>query len=161
MKLKPGMSALVTGGGSGIGEALCIALARKGLFVTIVDFSEENGRQVASLVQKEGNQFHGDSKVPSAIFIKCDVTDADALAAAFGKHVHMYGGLDVCINCAGFISKSLVYDDTSNGINTWRRSINVNLVAVVDGTRIAVSLPLTIGVLFRQVNLFSNSNYLQ
>jgi NAD(P)-dependent dehydrogenase (short-subunit alcohol dehydrogenase family) len=89
------------------------------------------------------------------------ISCVDALAAAFEKHVHMYGGLDVCINCAGFISKSLVYDDTSNGINTWRRSINVNLVAVVDGTRIAVSLPLTIGVLLRQVNLFSNSNYLQ
>ncbi|XP_047048063.1 prostaglandin reductase-3-like [Lolium rigidum] len=140
MKLKPGMSALVTGGGSGIGKGLCIALAHKGLFVTIVDFSEENGRQVASLVQKEASQFHGDSKVPSAISIKCDVTDADALAAAFEKHVHMYGGLDVCINCAGFISKSLVYDDTSNGINTWRRSINVNLVAVVDGTRIATQI---------------------
>jgi NAD(P)-dependent dehydrogenase (short-subunit alcohol dehydrogenase family) len=73
----------------------------------------------------------------------------------------MYGGLDVCINCAGFISKSLVYDDTSDGTNTWRRSVNVNLVAVVDGTRIAVSHPLTIAVLFRQVNSFSNSNYLQ
>jgi hypothetical protein len=43
--------------------------------VTIVDFSEENGGQVASLVLKEGNPFHGDSEVPSATFIKCDVTD--------------------------------------------------------------------------------------
>jgi NAD(P)-dependent dehydrogenase (short-subunit alcohol dehydrogenase family) len=59
-----------------LGKGLCIALAQKGLFVTIVDFSEENGGQVASLVQKEATQFHGDSKVPSAISIKCDVTDA-------------------------------------------------------------------------------------
>lgn len=44
--------------------------------MTIVDFSEETGGQVASLVQKEGKQFRGDSKVPSAMFIKCDVTDA-------------------------------------------------------------------------------------
>lgn len=44
--------------------------------MTVVDFSEEHGEQVASLVQKRRNQFHGDSKVPSAIFVKCDVTDA-------------------------------------------------------------------------------------
>ena len=68
----------------------------------------------------------------------------DALPAAFGKHVNLYGGLDVCINCAGFVNKSLVYDDTSNGTKTWRRAVNVNLVAVIDGTRIAVSPLLTI-----------------
>ncbi|KAL5201257.1 hypothetical protein ABZP36_035611 [Zizania latifolia] len=80
MELKPGMSALVTGGASGIaslrfisdlslelgglagmlgrcvsqsehgGKALCIAFAQKCLFMIIVDFSEDNGREVASLV---------------------------------------------------------------------------------------------------------------
>ncbi|KAF3944694.1 hypothetical protein CMV_028857 [Castanea mollissima] len=58
MELKPGLSALVTGGASGIGKALCLALAKKGIFVTIVDFSEESGRQVASLVEK------GECQVP-------------------------------------------------------------------------------------------------
>lgn len=140
MKLNPGMSALVTGGGSGIGKGLCIALSQKGLFVTIVDFSEDNGGEVASLVLKESKQFHGDSRVPSALFIKCDVTNADDLAAAFRKHVHTYGGLDVCINCAGFVNKSLFSDDTSNGTSTWRRAVNVNLVAVIDCTRIATQI---------------------
>ncbi|KAL6656142.1 hypothetical protein ACP70R_006968 [Stipagrostis hirtigluma subsp. patula] len=140
MELKPGMSALVTGGASGIGKALCIALARKGVFVTVVDFSEENGREVASLLQKEGQQFQGDAGAPSAIFIKCDVTNGDALAIAFGKHVDTFGGLDICINCAGFVNKSLVYDDTSDGTTTWRRAVNVNLVAVIDGTRIATQV---------------------
>ncbi|GJN33785.1 hypothetical protein PR202_gb22408 [Eleusine coracana subsp. coracana] len=166
MELKPGMSALVTGGASGIGKrlpqsspfssplrrasisrtarcvlmpwkALCIAFAKKGLFVTIVDFSEENGREVTSLVQEESNKFHGDLRVPSAIFVKCDVTHADDLASSFEKHVRMYGGLDICINCAGISNKTLVYDDTSDGTKTWRHAVNVNLVAVIDGTRIA------------------------
>jgi hypothetical protein len=44
--------------------------------VTIVDFSEKNGRETASLVQKESNKFHGDLRVLSAIFVKCDVTNA-------------------------------------------------------------------------------------
>jgi NADPH:quinone reductase-like Zn-dependent oxidoreductase len=137
MELKPGMSALVTGGASGIGKALCLAFAQKGLFVTVVDFSEENGREVASLVQKEHKKFHGDLGVPPAIFIKCDVSNSDDLAAAFEKHVLTYGGLDICINCAGIANLTLVYDDISDGIRTWRHAINVNLVAVIDGTRIA------------------------
>ncbi|KAL6656141.1 hypothetical protein ACP70R_006967 [Stipagrostis hirtigluma subsp. patula] len=137
MELKPGMSALVTGGASGIGKALCIAFAQKGLFVTVVDFSEENGREVASLVQKENKKFHGDLRVPSAISVKCDVTNADDLAASFDKHVRTFGGLDICINCAGIANKTLVYNDTSDGTRTWRHAVNVNLVAVIDGTRIA------------------------
>jgi hypothetical protein len=44
--------------------------------VTVVDFSEENGREVASLVQKEHKKFHGDLGVPPAIFIKCDVSNS-------------------------------------------------------------------------------------
>ena len=57
------------------GKALCIALARKGVFVTIVDFSEENGTEVASIVQKENKHIHAYARGPSAIFIKCDVTN--------------------------------------------------------------------------------------
>jgi NAD(P)-dependent dehydrogenase (short-subunit alcohol dehydrogenase family) len=54
--------------------------------------------------------------------------------------VDTFGGLDICINCAGFVNKSLVYEDKSDGISTWRHAVNVNLVAVIDGTRIAVSM---------------------
>jgi len=57
------------------GKALCIALSRKGLFVTVIDFSEENGREVVSVVQKENKHIHQYARVPSAIFIKCDVTN--------------------------------------------------------------------------------------
>ena len=42
--------------------------------MTVVDFSEQNGREVTSLVQKENRKFHGDLGVPSAIFVKCDVS---------------------------------------------------------------------------------------
>jgi hypothetical protein len=58
------------------GKALCIAFAQKGLFVTVVDFSEENGREVAMLVQKENSKFHRDLRVPSSMFVKCDVSNA-------------------------------------------------------------------------------------
>ncbi|PPD66949.1 hypothetical protein GOBAR_DD36174 [Gossypium barbadense] len=138
MELKPGLSALVTGGASGIGKALCLALASKGVFVTIVDFSEEKGKEVASLVEKENSKFHQNLGFPSAIFVKCDVTSLRDLNLAFEKHVSTYGGLDICINNAGIANKALFWKDQTDGTKTWKHTINVNLVAVIDCTRLAI-----------------------
>ncbi|KAH1030798.1 hypothetical protein J1N35_042972 [Gossypium stocksii] len=138
MELKPGLSALVTGGASGIGKALCLALAAKGIFVTIVDFSEEKGKEVASLVEKENSKFHQNLGFPSAIFVKCDVTSLRDLNLAFEKHVSTYGGLDICINNAGIANTALFREDQTDGTKTWKHTINVNLVAVIDCTRLAI-----------------------
>ncbi|PSS29350.1 Zinc-binding alcohol dehydrogenase domain-containing protein [Actinidia chinensis var. chinensis] len=138
MELKPGLSALVTGGASGIGKALSVALAEKGVFVTIVDFSEERGMEVAALVEKENAKFHPALKSPSAMFIRCDVTNTSELSAAFEKHLATYGGLDICINSAGIGNPVPFYKDQTNGSGSWRRTINVNLAAVIDCTRLAI-----------------------
>ena len=58
-----------------VGRALCLALAEKGVFVTVVDFSEEKGKETTSLVQKANASFHPGLNSPSAIFVKCDVTN--------------------------------------------------------------------------------------
>ncbi|PRQ23047.1 putative 15-hydroxyprostaglandin dehydrogenase (NAD(+)) [Rosa chinensis] len=138
MELKPGLSALVTGGASGIGKALCLALGAKGVFVTVVDFSEERGKEVASLVQKENAKFHSNLKFPSAIFIKCDVTNTGDMTAAFDEHVATFGGLDICINSAGIGTSIPYYKDQTDGTHTWRRTVNVNLIAIIDCTRLAI-----------------------
>lgn len=138
MELKPGLSALVTGGASGIGRALSLALAAKGIFVTVVDFSEEKGKEVASLVQKENAKFHNSLKFPSAIFIKCDVTNTGDITAAFDKHVATFGGLDICINSAGVTTSVPFYTDQTDGTRTWRRTVDVNLIAIIDCTRLAI-----------------------
>lgn len=140
MELKPGMSAIVTGGASGIGKALSMALAQKGIFVTVIDFSEEKGKEVVLLIERENTKFHPELKFPSAIFVKCDVTDTNGLAAAFEKHLEVFGGLDICINSAGISQHILFHEDKTNGIDTWKRTINVNLTAVVDCTRIAIQI---------------------
>ena len=57
------------------GKALCLALAAKGIFVTVVDFSEEKGKEVANLVRKENSKFHPNLDFPSALFIHCDVAN--------------------------------------------------------------------------------------
>ncbi|XP_047325265.1 prostaglandin reductase-3-like [Impatiens glandulifera] len=139
MELKPGLSALVTGGGNGIGKALSLALAKKGIFVTVVDFSEEKGKEVASLVEKENAKFHSDLPFKSALFIKCDVTDSGKLSHAFKKHFETYGGLDICVNSAGVTTPPVPFhEDQPGSTNPWIKTINVNLIAVIDSTRLAI-----------------------
>ncbi|XP_057966524.1 uncharacterized protein LOC131156677 [Malania oleifera] len=137
MELKPGLSAFVTGGASGIGEALCLALGQKGTFVTVVDLSEVKGKKVAALVQKENAKFHPELDFPSAIFVKCDVTNTTDLASAFEKHLATYGGLDICINSAG-ISTPVPFDKDADGMGAWRHAVNVNLISLIDCTRLAI-----------------------
>ncbi|RXH88078.1 hypothetical protein DVH24_042149 [Malus domestica] len=138
MELKPGLSALVTGGASGIGKALSLALATKAIFVTVVDFSEEKGKEVASLVQKVNAKFHSNFGFPSAVFVKCDVSNTGDITAAFEKHLATFGGLDICINSAGIVTSIPFNKDQTNGTHTWRKTINVNLMAVIDCTRLAI-----------------------
>ncbi|KAG9148209.1 hypothetical protein Leryth_014105 [Lithospermum erythrorhizon] len=129
MELKPGMSALVTGGASGIGKALALALAEKGVFITILDSSEEKGRETAALLEDKTLKF------PPVVFSRCDVTNTSELSAAFRKHLDTYGGLDICINSAGIADLIPFYKD---GSQSWRKTIAVNLIAVIDSTRLAI-----------------------
>ncbi|KAM3220100.1 prostaglandin reductase-3 [Capsicum annuum] len=138
MELKPGLSALVTGGASGIGKALSLALAQKGVFVTIVDFSEEKGKEVAAVAEKECAKFHFGLEFPVVMFIRCDVTNTGELKAAFEKHFVTYGGLDICINSAGIGDIIPFRNDQTDGSKSWRRTINVNLIGVIDSTRLAI-----------------------
>ncbi|PIA46337.1 hypothetical protein AQUCO_01500098v1 [Aquilegia coerulea] len=140
MELKPGLSAFITGGGSGIGKAIALALAKKGIFLTIVDFAEERGKEVASLAEKDISKFHSGLKFPPAQFVWCDVTNTSDITAAFAKHLDTYGGLDICINSAG-ISSSIPFKDDKT--NSWRHTINVNLIAVIDCTRLAIETMLS------------------
>ncbi|XP_073270357.1 uncharacterized protein [Primulina huaijiensis] len=138
MELRPGLSALVTGGATGIGRALVLALAQRGIFITVVDFSEEKGKEAASLAGTEVSKFHSNLTFTPVLFIKCDVTDKNEIAAAFEKHVETYGGLDICINCAGIATPISFYTDETDGSKSWRRAIDVNLIGVIDCTRLAI-----------------------
>ncbi|CAH9125801.1 unnamed protein product [Cuscuta epithymum] len=157
MELKPGLSALVTGGASGIGRALCLALAQKGVLLTILDFSVEKGNEVASLAEKEISKVHSDLEIRPATFIRCDVTNRGELKSAFQKHVETYGGLDICINSAGLASNVPFSKDKTDGDNTWRHILNVNLVAVIDCTKFAIQIMQTTGKPGVIINLGSAS----
>jgi rhamnulose-1-phosphate aldolase/alcohol dehydrogenase len=87
--------AFVTGGGSGIGRATARRLAAEGACVVVADRDTEAARAVAG-------EFGG-------LAVTVDVTDPDAVAAAFRAAVLAYGGVDLVVNNAGLsISKPLL-----------------------------------------------------
>lgn len=131
MKVEQGQSAFITGGGSGIGKALAVALASKGVHVTILDLNTDLGEETARLVGEEHAKISYKSSAPSAIVIRCDVSKSDELAAAFARHQGVFGQLHICINSAGVVNRASPFHDHEEA---WRKVIDVNLVAVINCT---------------------------
>jgi len=98
MKLDSGISAVVTGGASGLGEATARALAADGVKVAIFDMNEEKGEAVA--------------KELGGVFCNVNVTDEATVDAGFAKAREVIGQERILINCAG----------TGNAIKTASRN---------------------------------------
>lgn len=87
-----GAVALVTGGGSGIGRAVCLQLAAEGAAVAVVDRDEAAARSAAEVVVAAGGR--------AAAFV-ADVADGVAVRAAVDAAAERFGGLDHLVLCAG------------------------------------------------------------
>jgi NAD(P)-dependent dehydrogenase (short-subunit alcohol dehydrogenase family) len=88
-----GRVALVTGGDSGIGRAVCVAFAKEGADVAIAYLSEdEDAAKTKSLVEAEGRR---------AITLRCDVQNEDEARGIVTQTVEQLGGLHVLVNHAG------------------------------------------------------------
>ena len=84
--------ALVTGGTSGIGEAVALALAKGGAKVVVAGRRENEGRSVVNAVEKRGGK---------ALFVKTDVSREAEMKALVDKAVVAFGRLDFAFNNAG------------------------------------------------------------
>jgi NAD(P)-dependent dehydrogenase (short-subunit alcohol dehydrogenase family) len=69
-----------------------------------------------------------------AMFCLCDVTKTEELASAFGLATERFGRLDIAFNNAGVGGEDLFADDPGD----WKRVVDIDLVAVIDATRLAV-----------------------
>jgi len=87
-----GQVALITGGGSGLGAALCRVLGAAGMIIVVADVAAERAQAVAAAVVTGGGE---------AMALPLDVTDADAAVRAVAEVADTYGRLDVLINSAG------------------------------------------------------------
>lgn len=143
MKIAPPAVALITGSGSGIGRALSLALAKKGVGLSVVDYSESAGLETVRLVEEEYLRLEKHLDRPRALFIKCDVSKPGDIVSTFKQHKEFFGRLDICINSAGISERgNFTKDCSSNGTGSWRSVIDVNLVGVIDCTRLAVQAML-------------------
>ena len=115
--------AIVTGGASGIGAALCEALARRGARVVVADVDAEGARQVAAALVAKGLQAHGEH---------VDVSQHDGVTKLVTDTAAHYGRLDYMFNNA---AASATRGEVRHvGLPPWRRAMEVNLFGVVHGS---------------------------
>jgi NAD(P)-dependent dehydrogenase (short-subunit alcohol dehydrogenase family) len=122
-----GATAVVTGGGSGIGRASALAFAAAGASVLVADIAEADGQETVQLIEKEGG---------TGAFTRVDVTQPDDLAHMFEEAERMFGGVDVLHNNAGIVCGEPHWPDTDPTV--LMRQVTINLASVVVGTRLAV-----------------------
>jgi len=88
-----GRVALVTGGGSGIGRAICLEFAAAGARVACVDLNDTAGNETVALIRERGGE---------AIFVHADVTDPDSVRGYVEATVAAFGRIDAFANNAGY-----------------------------------------------------------
>jgi 2-hydroxycyclohexanecarboxyl-CoA dehydrogenase len=122
MKLE-GKSALVAGGGRGIGRAVALALAREGARVAVADILKENAESVRDEIQ---------GMKQDALALRVDLTKWDDVEGAFQTAVSRFGGLDILVNCAGWDRLEPFIESTEE---TWDKILAINFKSVLYTTK--------------------------
>lgn len=107
---------LVTGASSGIGRATTLLFARSGASVVLADTNDDLGARTAAEADPSGRR---------AIFVKCDVSSPDQVAALFQAILDKFGRLDCAFNNAGI--EGVPADTAACSEGNWDRVMAVNL----------------------------------
>ena len=123
MKIQ-GQAALVTGGGSGLGEATARALAAQGARVAVLDVNADQARHVAAQI--------------GGIACPCDITDSASLQAAMDQAAAAHGPARILMNIAGIgTAKRMVgKDGQAAPLEDFVRVIQVNLIGTYNASRL-------------------------
>lgn len=113
---------IITGGGSGIGEAMCKHFADKKAKVIILDNNEAEGRRV--------------SQEKKSDFIKCDISDEGSVDDAFNQIENNYGRIDILINNAGIAHIGKI---TETNPEDFDRIIKINVRGAYLCTRASIN----------------------
>lgn len=121
-----GVSAVVTGGASGLGEGVARALADAGARVTILDMNLEKAQAVASEI--------------SGLAQSCDVSDGASAEAAFDAAQAAHGPVGIALNCAGVApAKKIVGREGPMALDDFRRVVEINLIGSFNIMRLAAA----------------------
>lgn len=107
-----GRVVLVTGAGSGLGEATARAFAGDGDAIACLDLNDTDARRVAAGIGE------------GALSLRCDVSDLGSVEAAVAAILDRWGRIDVAVNCAGY---DVVKSVAELSVEEWDRIIGVNL----------------------------------
>ena len=118
-----GKSALITGGGRGIGRAIALEFARNGARVAVAARTAEQVEQVASEIGAD------------AIALVCDVSDPESVARMFSDMRERFGNADILVNNAGVAESATLVNTTDE---LWHRHLSINLSGTFYCTRAAV-----------------------
>jgi 3-oxoacyl-[acyl-carrier protein] reductase len=110
-----GKVALVTGGGRGLGEAICRTLAREGAHIAVGDIDLADATRVSSTIEQMGRK---------AVAIKADVSSEKEVKAMVARTIEAFGTIDMLINNAGISYQGSVAEMSEE---TWDKVLDVNL----------------------------------
>ncbi len=121
-----GKTAFITGAGTGIGQAIALAMVREGAQIALAARRRALLEAVATEIIAAGG---------AALAIECDVTDRASVEAALAAAVKNFGQVNVLVNNAG---AAVVADATNTSDDDWRRILDVNLTGTFLMSRAAL-----------------------
>ena len=119
-----GQAALVTGGGSGLGEATARELARLGAKVAVLDLNLDNAKKVAADI--------------NGLAIQCDVSSGDSMQSAIEQAAAAHGPARILMQIAGIGSAKRVVgkDGSAAPLEDFIKVVNVNLIGTYNAARL-------------------------
>lgn len=124
-----GKVAIVTGGGSGIGRASAVRLAREGARVVVADINDSAGVKTAEIIGEAGEE---------ALFVRTDVSSYESVEYLVRRTVEAYGGLDIMFNNAGVENRPASVLEMP--IEEYHRTVAVNQHGVFYGIKAAAAV---------------------
>ena len=138
-----GHVALVTGGGSGIGRAVCLRLGDEGAAVVVADVIPETARETAALCEERG---------AASLALTMDVASAEDVERALDAAWARFGRVDILVNNAGVMSyRPLLYIKEAD----WDRTLAINAKGVFLCSQAAARRLVGAGLPGRIVNVGS------
>ena len=128
MSIKKGRVALVTGAGSGLGEAIALGLAQEGAIVICQDINLETAEKTAAQIREAGGE---------ASAVQGNVANIEDCQKFVDFAVEKYGTLDILINNAGIIRDALIHKMTPD---QWQTVVDVNLSGAFYCTQAAIKV---------------------
>lgn len=120
-----GKTAIITGGGSGIGKAIATTFAKQGAHVCVLDFNADNGASTVSEIETEQG---------TASFYKCDVANQEQMESIFSE-IAKNNAIDILVNNAGIAHVGNIENTNSDDLD---RLYSVNIKGVYNGMRAAI-----------------------